>query len=209
MALRSNTFRHVPFQYISITIQSNDIQRNLSMPALPYSNILQHVPTYSSIVHPNPTPPQFDPMISSAACPTLLQPSPTQRRKFTSSPLGQLTCGYGWKGKGSQMEWQEVPRWAKDMQLTEGCVPTTHHPDDYNALFHWLVHHPDFLPDISDPTCSKLIADLFHQFRPMLINIIHFIPRQHGIQHYPMTHKSISRRFQPKPFSPTLHSIQP
>ena len=61
----------------------------------------------------------------------------------------------------------------------------------------------------SDPTCSKLIADLFHQFRPMLINIIHLIPRQHGIQHYPMTNKSISRRFQPKPFSPTQHSLQP
>jgi hypothetical protein len=61
----------------------------------------------------------------------------------------------------------------------------------------------------SDPTCSNVITDLFHQFRQSFINIIHLISRQHGIQHCPMTHKSISRRFQPKPFSPTLHSIQP
>ena len=147
MALRSNTFRHVPFQYTSITIQSKDIQRNLSMPALPYSNVLQHVPTYSSIVHPNPTPPQFDPMISSAACPTLLHPSPTQRRKFTSSPLGQLFYGYGWK-VGGKMEWLEVPQWAKDLVRDESCIPTTHHPDDYNALFHWLFNHWDFPPEI-------------------------------------------------------------
>jgi hypothetical protein len=60
-----------------------------------------------------------------------------------------------------------------------------------------------------DPPCSKVITDLFHQFRPIFINIIHLISRQHGIQHYPMTHKSISRRFQPKPFSPTQHSLQP
>jgi hypothetical protein len=87
-------------------------------------------------------------MISSAACPTLLQPSPTQRRKFTSSPLGQLVCGYGWKQKGGGMTWLEVPTWAKDLVPGGECIPTTHHPDDYNDLFQWVVHHSDFPPEI-------------------------------------------------------------
>ena len=86
-------------------------------------------------------------MISSAACPTLLQPSPTQRRKFTSSPLGQLVCGYGWKETGGSMSWIEVPTWAKELVGRDEWIPTTYHPDDYNDLFHWLVNHNDVPPD--------------------------------------------------------------
>ena len=95
--------------------------------------------------------------------------------------------------------------WYRAANVFHQLITRTTSTRSFSGSFITWISHLIF----SDPTSPKLIADLFHQFRPTLINITHLIPRQHGIQHYPMTHKSISRRVQTKPFSPTLHSIQP
>jgi hypothetical protein len=45
------------------------------------------------------------------------------------------------------MKWQEVPTWAKEVSGGD-CLPTTHHPDDYNDLFRWLLNQYDVPPEV-------------------------------------------------------------